>query len=126
MAVSINSLRIRVPYGAGTGKIRVGRGQVEASVPIRVRTSVSGFIEQAQQQPNGTVVRVAIPGARIRIIGQPSSEQTANADGSFVMSAIQPVSRAEFEILPPASGSLNFPNSAACASRSRQPTITWR
>src|SRR5262245_39794014 len=109
LAVSGSTMRIRTPFGAGTGKLKVSRGQIEASADIRVRTSVSGFIERAVTQ-DGQVVRTPIPGARIRLNGRPETERVADAEGSFVMPDMAPGAKVEFEILPPANGSLNFPN----------------
>ncbi|MGH9846708.1 MAG: IPT/TIG domain-containing protein, partial [Blastocatellia bacterium] len=58
LAVSADLLRIRVPYGAGKGKLKISRGEgenkVEANLPINVRTSMSGFVEEAQRQPDGS------------------------------------------------------------------------
>src|SRR5262249_48426713 len=50
LSVSGATMRIQTPFGAGTGKLKVSRGQIEASADIRVRTSVSGFIERAVSQ----------------------------------------------------------------------------
>ncbi|MCI0388177.1 MAG: Ig-like domain-containing protein [Acidobacteria bacterium] len=109
LAVSGSTMRIRTPFGAGTGKLKVSRGQIEASADIRLRTSVSGFIERAVSQ-DGQIVRTPIPGARIRLNGRPETERATDAEGSFVMPDMEPGPKVEFEILPPANGSLNFPN----------------
>src|SRR5262249_27202658 len=109
LAVSGANMRIQTPFGAGTGKLKVSRGQIEASADIRGRTSVSGFIEHAVSQ-DGQVVRTPIPGARIRLNGRPGTERATDAEGSFVMPDLAPGAKVEFEILPPANGSLNFPN----------------
>src|SRR4029434_9978107 len=50
LSVSGATMRIRTPFGAGTGQLKVSREQIEASADIRVRTSVSGFIERAVSQ----------------------------------------------------------------------------
>ena len=106
LGVSGNGLRMRVPFGAGTGQLKVARGNAEGSLPVRVKTSVSGFIERV----GDSGARIAIAGARVRIITQANvPDAVANADGSFVMSGINPQARADFKILPPVSGALNYP-----------------
>ncbi len=109
LAVSDSAIRIRVPFGAGTGQLKVSRGQVEASARIQVRTSVSGFVERAVIE-NGQIVRTPISGARVRLRERPEIERVTDAEGSFVMPDMTASLRTDFEILPPASGSLNFPN----------------
>lgn len=106
LEVSGSRLRFHVPFGAGKGSLRVKRGQTtEASLPLNVRTSVSGFIERFAQGQ-----RVAIPGARIQVVDNPNSVVTAKDNGSFVMPDLPVSQQTEFEILPPANGALNFPN----------------
>jgi hypothetical protein len=102
-------MRIRTPLGAGTGAVKVSRGQVEATFPINVRTSISGFVEEARMQSDGTVARVAIPGMRVRIVGQPASEKVSSADGSFVLPD-PPAGAVTIEIVGPASGPLTYPS----------------
>src|SRR5262245_12806880 len=109
LTVTGATMRIRTPFGAGTGMLKVSRGEIEASAEIRVRTSVSGFIERAVSQ-DGQIVRTPIPGARVRLNGRPETERATDAEGSFVMPDLSPGAKVEFEILPPANGSLNFPN----------------
>ena len=108
LAAGATTIRIRVPFGAGTGQLKVSRGQIEASAAVSVRTSVSGFIERAVSQA-GQITRVPIPGARVRLRERPEIEDVTNAEGSFVMPDLTPGNKVEFEILPPANGSLNFP-----------------
>ncbi|HKQ79053.1 MAG TPA: Ig-like domain-containing protein [Blastocatellia bacterium] len=108
LAVGASTIRIRVPFGAGTGQLKVSRGQIEASATIQVRTSVSGFIERAVSQ-DGRIVRTPVPGARVRLRERPEIERVTDAEGSFVMPDLTPGNKVEFEILPPANGSLNFP-----------------
>lgn len=109
IAVTGNSMRVRVPYGAGSGQVKVSRGQNEASQAIQVRTSVSGFVEVAVLQSDGNVRRSPIPGARVRISGQPGIERLTDAAGSFVLPDMTPSARTDFEILSPTGGTLNFP-----------------
>jgi uncharacterized protein (TIGR03437 family) len=108
LAVVGDRLLFRAPLGAGTGSIKVSRSQVEATLPINVRTSISGFVEEARMQPDGTVARVAIPGMRVRIVGQPASEKISSADGSFVIP--DPLTGAvTVEIVSPVAGPLTYP-----------------
>src|SRR5262249_25493096 len=79
-----------------------------ASAEIRVRTSVSGFIERAVSQ-DGQIVRVPIAGARVRPRERPEIERVTDAEGSFVLPDLTPGNKVEFEILPPTNGSINFP-----------------
>lgn len=109
VSVAGDSLKIRVPFGAGTGQLRISRGQSEAGRAIQVRTSVSGFIEEARPTPGGGIERIPVPGARVRLLGRPATERTVSADGSFVI-ADPAAGSAVVEILPPAGGSLPFPN----------------
>lgn len=109
VSVAGDSMKIRVPFGAGTGQLRISRGQSEAGRAIQVRTSVSGFIEEARPKPDGGIERIPIPGARVRLLGRPATERTVSADGSFVI-ADPAAGSAVVEILPPAGGSLPFPN----------------
>ncbi len=76
LAVTGHSLRLRVPYGAGTGKLWVIRGTSDASVPVKLKTSVSGFVETDQRQP--------IVGAKVSLVGTPIERQSG-PDGSFVL-----------------------------------------
>jgi uncharacterized protein (TIGR03437 family) len=108
LAVSNTSIRIRIPFGAGTGQLKVSRGQIEASAAVNVRTSVSGFIERAVLQ-DGQITRLPIAGARVRLREHPEIGSVTDAEGSFVMPDMTPGNKVEFEILPPANGSLNFP-----------------
>ncbi|HKQ79054.1 MAG TPA: Ig-like domain-containing protein, partial [Blastocatellia bacterium] len=108
LTVGANAIRIRVPFGAGTGQLKVSRGQIEASAAVTVRTSVSGFIERAVIQ-DSQIMRVPIPGARVRLRERPEFERVTDDEGSFVMPDMTPGNKVEFEILPPANGSLNFP-----------------
>jgi uncharacterized protein (TIGR03437 family) len=108
LAVAGDSLRVRVPFGAGTGLIRVLRGTSEASAKIEVRTSISGFIEEAKMQDDGSIIRVPIPGAHVRLVGNPASERAVSDDGSFVLPGA-PEGQNLVDVVPPPS-SLNYPH----------------
>src|SRR5581483_3839304 len=83
LGVSGNKLRVRVPFGVGTGNLRVSRGQTEASVPISVRSSMSGFVESTARQPLANVT--------VRLLGGPAPiTAKSNIDGSFVLPDVAP------------------------------------
>lgn len=107
-SVSGDIMKVRVPFGAGSGQLRISRGQSEASIAMQVRTSVSGFVEEARMKPDGSIERVPIPGARVRLLGRPESERSVSADGSFVIPD-PPAGSATVEILFPSEATLPFP-----------------
>ncbi|MCW5970557.1 MAG: hypothetical protein KIT57_18815 [Blastocatellales bacterium] len=112
VTVTGNSMRVRMPFGAGTGQLRVSRGQSETGRAISVRTSISGFVEEARVGPGGVVERIPIPGARVRLLGRPATERSVGIDGSFVIPdppGIPAGGSAFVEILPPPGGALPLP-----------------
>src|SRR5262249_54841906 len=110
VGVSGTELRIRMPFGAGSGRIVVDRGTSEvSSPPITVRTSISGFVEQAQKQPDGSIKRIPIVGVKVRLYNNPATEQVTSADGSFLLPDV-PAGLDEIEVITPASSALPFPN----------------
>jgi len=88
-AGTATQLKALVPFGAATGVVRVRTPQGEAvsSAPLNLRTSVSGFIEEAFIQPNGQTGRRPVP--NVTVIIQPpvgaDIRQRTGADGSFVL-----------------------------------------
>ncbi len=84
------SLRVLVPYGAGTGNLVVRNVRGEASFPFKMRTSMSGIVQTAQVQQNGTTLRVGVPRVTIRLIGINLPPIQTNADGSFLMPDVPP------------------------------------
>jgi uncharacterized protein (TIGR03437 family) len=84
LAVSVDTLRIGVPFGAGTGQIKVSRGKSEASLPIQVRTSLSGFIQEVRRQQNEQIERVGVKDINVRVVGG-NSAMSHDPDGSFVI-----------------------------------------
>src|SRR5262249_37958225 len=83
-------LRALVPFGAGTGELYVLAPQGESGrVPISLRTSISGLVQNNLREPiQGVVVR--IPGTNI--------SATTNQFGSFVLPDVTPAERVEFEV----------------------------
>src|SRR5581483_6637870 len=78
ISATSSQLRVRVPFGAGTGSVKV-RAQGEDATsqgPLPVRTSISGFVENTGLQP--------MAGATMKVVGT-NITATSNADGSFVL-----------------------------------------
>ncbi|HMY73922.1 MAG TPA: Ig-like domain-containing protein, partial [Blastocatellia bacterium] len=94
LAVTGVSLRLRVPFGAGTGKLWVIRGTSDASVDVKLRTSISGFIETDQRRP--------IAGAKVSLVGTPI-ERLSDTDGSFVLPDTPAGSQIVLIVPPPGS-----------------------
>jgi len=89
LAVSADRLHVLLPFGVGTGNLKVSRGQSEASIPIRIRTSVSGFVENTQRQ--------RLAGVKVFIPGTSVSDMT-DENGSFVLAKVTPTEAAIFEV----------------------------
>ena len=101
LAVTGTSLRLRVPFQAGTGMLRVARGSSSASLPIKVRTSVSGFLEEASRLANtNNIQRVPIAGAIVRLLVAPPIERVTDGEGSFVLPDV-PTEDSMVQILSP-------------------------
>ncbi|MEP7271053.1 MAG: Ig-like domain-containing protein, partial [Acidobacteriota bacterium] len=86
------SLRVLVPYGAGTGNLVVRNSRGEASYPFKMRTSLSGIVQVAQKQPDGTSLRVGAPQVTIRLVGFNLPPIQTSSDGSFLMPDVPPTS----------------------------------
>lgn len=106
LAVTGGSLRVRIPYGAVTGKLWVRRGASEASADVKVRTSISGFAEEVHRLPDGRDERKPIVGAKVSLLGQPI-ERLSSADGSFVLPDA-PSGNQIVQIVPPPD--INYPD----------------
>lgn len=100
LAVTGTSLRMRVPFKAGTGMLRVTRGESSASLRIKLRTSLSGFLEEANQQSNNTVLRKPIANAIVRLLVNPPIERMTDSEGSFVLPDV-PVDGTLVQIISP-------------------------
>jgi uncharacterized protein (TIGR03437 family) len=87
--VTSTSVRVRIPFGAGTGTISAVTGRGESTFPLTMRTSISGVIQIADLQPDGTYKRRGVRNAAVRLLGQntPPPAMT-NDDGSFQISDV--------------------------------------
>jgi hypothetical protein len=89
-----NQLRVRVPFGAGSGQVsvRTPQGETENKPPLNYRTSVSGFIEETFTQANGQLGRRPIPNVTLRarplLPPGPMVTQRTGNDGSFVLADV--------------------------------------
>jgi uncharacterized protein (TIGR03437 family) len=73
-------LKVIVPYGAETGTItvRTPQGEGVSTSELRIRTSISGSVEDTNRQPLGNVA--------VRLLGtNPLIATSTRADGSFVL-----------------------------------------
>jgi uncharacterized protein (TIGR03437 family) len=110
MESTTTSMKVMVPFGAGTGNLTVRNARGEASFPFRIRTSVSGIVQRTIPQNNGDALRVGIPNARI-LFRRNNTEQTAltNEDGSFLLTDLTETARFAFEVEGATNGPLPFP-----------------
>ena len=88
-AASPGQLRVRVPFGAGSGRVKVVLSPNEGESPDRLElaTSVSGVVQQAVRQPDGSTLRAPVPGVTLRAFGLSGLIATAvtTSSGSFVV-----------------------------------------
>ncbi len=81
-------LKIKVPYGAETGKVTVrrGLGLAISDAPLIIRTTISGIVEDTRRRP--------IPGVTVRLAAAPFGnallEARTNAEGVFVLPDVPP------------------------------------
>jgi uncharacterized protein (TIGR03437 family) len=75
---SAAKLGIIVPFGAGSGRlaVRTPLGRNDNAIPVSVRTSISGFVENTSRQRLSNVT--------VRILGTQITA-TSNMEGSFVL-----------------------------------------
>src|SRR5262249_27025387 len=82
-----DELRMRVPFGAASGNVVVKLGDSESQSPtlLSLGTSVSGFVQEAVKQQDGSTKRQPIAGMKMRAeAGTASVPTTTNTDGAFV------------------------------------------
>ena len=83
MEVRATSLKVLVPYGAGTGNLVVRNLRGEASFPFKMRTSMSGIVQTAQRQQDGSERRVGVRNVTIRLRNSNLPPVQTSTDGSF-------------------------------------------
>jgi uncharacterized protein (TIGR03437 family) len=84
--LSPTTVRVRVPFGAGTGTITAVTGRGESTFPLTMRTSVSGVVQFVQRQPDGTDRRIGVRNATVRIVSpNVSASALTGDDGSFLI-----------------------------------------
>ncbi len=93
--VNQTRIRVRVPFGAGTGQVSVKTAQGESAKPaLSLRTSVSGFVEEAAKDASGATQRRAIANANVaaRPLLPPGASKSlrTNTDGTFVIGDLAP------------------------------------
>lgn len=76
---SAAQLSVTVPFGVETGTVSVStpQGQGSSGSMLPVRTSISGFIEDTQQQP--------MSGVAVKLLGTTPITTTTNAEGLFIL-----------------------------------------
>lgn len=93
-AATGSQIKVRVPFGSATGPVRVRtpQGEGQSNNPLTLRTSVSGFVEEAFVQPNGQPGRRPIADITVRAMPPNSAAvtQRTGADGSFVLADMPP------------------------------------
>lgn len=92
---SASQIKVRVPFGSATGPVRVRtqQGEGQSNSPLTLRTSISGFVEEAFVQPNGQPGRRPIADITVRAMPPTGAAitQRTGADGSFVLPDVPPV-----------------------------------
>lgn len=94
--VSATNLKVKVPFGAGSGSLIVRTPRGEHSIPFKMRTSMSGIVQTLQLQPDGTKKLVGLKNVTIRF--SPLPPVTTNDSGSFILPGVLPGNRREFEV----------------------------
>ena len=94
--VNQSSVRVRVPFGAGTGQlsVRTAQGESANKPALSLRTSVSGFVAQSSRDAGDNVVRRAVANANVTVRPQLGGGATRTArtttDGTFVIGDFDP------------------------------------
>jgi hypothetical protein len=99
LSVGGDGLHFRVPFGAGTGQLSVRRANLEASAAVQLRTSISGSVDLAQTQPDGSINRTGATDLLVRLRSNPTFQQLTGSDGSYILPDV-PAGDQEVEIVP--------------------------
>jgi uncharacterized protein (TIGR03437 family) len=84
--ITQSTVRVRVPFGAGTGTVTAVTGRGESTFPLTMRSSVSGVVQLVQRQPDGTDKRIGLRGVTVRIVSPTVSPAVLSGDdGSFLI-----------------------------------------
>jgi len=89
-SASVNQLRALVPFGAGSGRVlvRTPAGEALSATTLTLRTSISGFVTDANARP--------LPGVIVRLLGA-SLSATTTAEGVFLLADV-PAGAAQIEV----------------------------
>ncbi|HNG32164.1 MAG TPA: BACON domain-containing carbohydrate-binding protein [Blastocatellia bacterium] len=114
MAAAADQLRVRIPFGAASGKIRVvvegcrrvEGCRIESADRMEISTSVSGFVQEVK---NGE--RLPVAGLPVTLIEQGGSHRiqtTTNDSGAFIVKGASPALRSTIQIGGQAANALNY------------------
>ncbi len=95
---SETQLRVRVPFGAASGKlaVRTAQGQGEGAANLNLRTSISGYVETTAGQP--------LSGMAVRVLGtSPPVSAVTDNEGAFVLADVPAAASQNVEVAPPVS-----------------------
>lgn len=82
--VTQTNLRVRVPFGAGTGTVTAATPRGESTFPLQMRTSISGVVQIAELQSDGSYKRSGVRNVSIRLLAQNAPPAVVTSeDGSF-------------------------------------------
>lgn len=101
---SFDQLRVRVPFGAGSGKIRIkiGEREIESAERMEIGTSVSGFVQEFK---DGS--RRPVAGVPVTLVEQGITVKTNNS-GVFILKNAAPATRANIMVSGVADNSLGY------------------
>lgn len=111
ISAAADQLQVRIPFGTGSGKIKVvvGGREIESSQRMEIGTSVSGFVQSFK---DGN--RIPVAGLSVALI-EPTGKRidaVTNGDGSFVLKSATPLQSPAFSriaIGAQAVNGLNYP-----------------
>jgi photosystem II stability/assembly factor-like uncharacterized protein len=99
MEVGATRLKVQIPFGVGSGRLIVRNARGEASIPCRIRTSMSGVVQRVERQTDGTVRRLGVGNATIRISQNNVDRMVmTNDDGAFLIPDVTSTNILTFEV----------------------------